>query len=27
LDPADAWIVHHRGGKVFAVNFLKSPSI
>lgn len=26
LHPADAWVVHHRGGKVFAVNFLKSPT-
>jgi len=27
LGPADAWVVHHRGGKVFAVNFLNSPTI
>lgn len=26
LHPGDAWIVHHRGGKVFAVNFLKAPT-
>lgn len=26
LSPADAWVVHHRGEKVFAVNFLKSPT-
>jgi 8-oxo-dGTP diphosphatase len=25
LSPGDAWVVHHRGGKVFAVNFLKAP--
>jgi len=27
LHPGDAWIVHHRGGKVFAVNFLKAPTV
>lgn len=27
LNPGDAWIVHHRGGKVFAVNFLKAPTV
>jgi len=27
LNPSDAWIVHHRGGKVFAVDFLKSPVV
>lgn len=27
LSPGDAWVVHHRGGRVFAVNFLKSPAI
>lgn len=26
LGPGDCWVVHHRGGKVFAVNFLKSPT-
>lgn len=26
LHPGDAWVVHHRGGKVFAVNFLKAPT-
>lgn len=25
--PADSWIVHHRGGKVFAVDYLKSPEL
>ena len=27
LGPTDAWVLHHRGGKVFSVNFLKSPTI
>ena len=27
LHPGDAWVVHHRGGKVFAVNFLKAPIV
>lgn len=27
LHPGDAWVVHHRGGKVFAVNFLKAPTL
>jgi hypothetical protein len=27
LHPGDAWITHHRGGKVFAVNYLKAPTV
>jgi 8-oxo-dGTP pyrophosphatase MutT (NUDIX family)/phosphohistidine phosphatase SixA len=27
LSPADAWVVHHRGDKVFAVEFLARPKI
>jgi 8-oxo-dGTP pyrophosphatase MutT (NUDIX family)/phosphohistidine phosphatase SixA len=27
LDPADAWVVHHRGDKVFAVEFLRHPKV
>jgi 8-oxo-dGTP diphosphatase len=27
LSPADAWIVHHRGDKVVAVEFLARPTI
>lgn len=26
LAAADAWVLHHRGGKVHSVNYLKSPS-
>lgn len=25
LHPGDAWVAHHRGGRVFAVNYLKAP--
>jgi 8-oxo-dGTP diphosphatase len=27
LSPADAWIVHHRGDKIVAVEFLSRPTI
>lgn len=27
LSPADAWVVHHRGKKIFAVEFLAKPMI
>lgn len=27
LDPADAWVVHHRGDQVLAVEFLRHPKI
>ncbi|MEY2691209.1 MAG: hypothetical protein RLZ80_476 [Actinomycetota bacterium] len=27
LLPGDAWVVHHRGGRVFAVNHLKAPNL
>jgi 8-oxo-dGTP diphosphatase len=27
LSPADAWIVHHRGDKIVAVEFLARPMI
>ncbi len=27
LDPADAWVVHHRGDKVLAVEFIRHPKI
>jgi 8-oxo-dGTP diphosphatase len=27
LNPADAWVVHHRGDKVLAVEFLRHPKI
>lgn len=27
LEPGDAWVVHHRGGRAFAVNYLKAPVI
>lgn len=27
LDPADAWVVHHRGDKVHSVEFLRHPKI
>jgi len=27
LDPGDAWVVHHRGGRVFAVDYLKAPAV
>ena len=26
LHPGDAWVIHHRAGKVFAANFLKAPT-
>ena len=27
LNPADAWVVHHRGDKVLAVEFLRHPKV
>jgi 8-oxo-dGTP diphosphatase len=27
LDPADAWVVHHRGDKIHAVEFVRHPKI
>ncbi|MFM6941105.1 MAG: NUDIX hydrolase [Candidatus Planktophila sp.] len=27
LEPADAWVVHHRGDKVLAVEFLRHPKV
>ncbi|MFM6841565.1 MAG: NUDIX hydrolase [Candidatus Planktophila sp.] len=27
LDPADAWVVHHRGDQVLAVEFLRHPKV
>jgi 8-oxo-dGTP diphosphatase len=27
LDPADSWVVHHRGDKVYSVEFLRHPKV